>query len=128
MALLHKILVVDDDDISLFLATNLLKLLTVDVEVQTVSGAQQALDYLQAASQSGSYPELMLVEIIMEPMNGFEFMQAYRDSNRLNQLPIQIVFVSSNRQYRHLEQAQNFLDLDFIEKPLTPKNLAKYLA
>lgn len=79
---IHCILLIDDDP-----DDNFLHQLTIDEsglcdEIRVVESARQAIDYLsQPGSPAYLRPSLMLLDVNMPGMNGYEFMEAY------NQLP-----------------------------------------
>ena len=71
----RKILIVDDD--SFLLDMYALKFSQNNFEVYTASGARQAIDKLKG----GLNPEVMLMDIIMPEMNGFEMLAEINKEN-----------------------------------------------
>lgn len=70
-----KILIVDDD--SFLLDMYMLKFSQSNFEVITALGPQQALEKLH----SGIVPDVMLLDIVMPVMDGFELMEKMKEEN-----------------------------------------------
>jgi CheY-like chemotaxis protein len=83
-----KILIVDDDSFLLDMYT--LKFSQSNFEVTTALGPEQALKVLRG----GSVPDVMLLDIVMPVMDGFELMEKMKEEH-LAQTTIRIIL--SNR-------------------------------
>lgn len=81
---LSKILIVDDDD---FAATVTADMLTPEYDVQHVDNGQTALSLI-----SESTPALLLLDVDMPGMSGYEVCRALRDDSAISDLPI--IFLS----------------------------------
>jgi adenylate cyclase len=106
-----RILVVDDTPENLFLMTALLE---DEYEVVTASGG---LDALQIA-QSEAPPELILLDIMMPEMDGYEVMRQLRHNSATSGIPV--IFLTA---LTSIEEEQSGLDLgavDYITKPISP--------
>jgi CheY-like chemotaxis protein len=68
----HTILVIDDD--SFLLDMYALKFSQKDFRVTTASGTLEALDKLRG----GFAPEILVVDLVMPAMDGFEFLEVVR--------------------------------------------------
>ena len=80
MAALSCILLVDDDNTTNFLNQALLRRMAVSDAVLVAGNGQQALDLLAVHCEqpaSPTCPALILLDMKMPIMNGFEFLQAY---------------------------------------------------
>lgn len=73
---LRRILVVDDNDDDLFFAQIVLKAACVAAGVDLKETGQLALDYL--ASPQGQEVDIILLDINMPEMSGFEFLDLYQ--------------------------------------------------
>jgi len=86
-------------------------------EVETFSSGEDALKVLK----SGSVPSLMVLDIMMEGMDGYEFCKAVRSTRELEHIPI--IFLSAKT-----EEFDKVLGLelggdDFLAKPFGIKEL-----
>jgi len=71
-------MVIDDNNIDLYLASKMISKSAFAERVLTFTSAVDALAYLQEhARDPAALPEIMLVDIYMPMMSGFEFMEAF---------------------------------------------------
>jgi class 3 adenylate cyclase len=106
-----RILVVDDTPDNLFLMSALLE---DEYEVVTAEGGAQAL----AIAQSEQPPELILLDIMMPEMDGYEVMRNLRNNPTTAAIPV--IFLTA---LTSIEEEQFGLDLgavDYITKPISP--------
>ena len=117
---IQNILVVDDDKIFLVLVSRLLKTFYPKTTITSCLNGREALDYLDKST-----PDIILLDINMPIMNGWEFM------NRLplkKQEDLSIFIVSSSIDPRDQRLSKINLNIEgFIEKPLTPEKLKRVL-
>jgi CheY-like chemotaxis protein len=83
-----KILIVDDD--SFLLDMYSLKFAKYDFEIITALGSEQALEKLR----EGLIPDVILLDVVMPIMDGFEFMEKMKEENLA---PKAIRIILSNR-------------------------------
>jgi CheY-like chemotaxis protein len=81
------ILVIDDDEPTNFFTKIILEEYPCAQHVQIVQSGQEALDYLAAAMLIGDnenfpYPDLVLLDINMPAMNGWEFLEEFKKLSR----------------------------------------------
>jgi len=98
MAPPKRILVVDDDETSLFITQKLIKKADLVAKILLAKHGQEALNIVREVCQREQCPELILLDIHMPVMNGLD-----------------------------LALAQQYPIIDIIQKPLTPEKLAKFL-
>ena len=118
-----KILVVDDMEIEHVVATHAIKAFDDAIEVVSEYGAQEAMDKLKA---SETVPDLILLDINMPGMNGFDFLDEFA---KLDPLPtITIAMLSSSNQASDIERCLEFPFVKhFFTKPLEPEHLTAVL-
>jgi CheY-like chemotaxis protein len=127
--MIKKVLCVDDDTISLTISQLLLKRAGFAEEVDTVIDGSEALDYFekifnQSDTPASIAPELILLDINMPVMNGWEFLQEYT-FRYLEKLPnTRIVILSSTIDPEDFALAKHYpVVIQFISKPLSTENL-----
>ena len=81
---LNCILLVDDDVPTNFIHRKIIQKANVEAHVQAVTSGREALDFLTYAgnfvdSQGIPRPGIIFLDINMPGMNGWEFMDAYRE-------------------------------------------------
>lgn len=82
---------------------------------------------VRTVCQQGQCPELVLLDINMPIMDGFEFLEHLQTSVDLSSAPIKIVLVSSSMHFRDQAKAKQYPVFDYIQKPLTLEKLREYL-
>jgi CheY-like chemotaxis protein len=116
------ILLVDDDPVNNFLNQRLLEGLAVTEQLIVAHNGQEAFDLLQQHCQPASNetcPALILLDINMPVMNGFEFLQAYEQLSPPQQQATVIVMLTTSMQPQDIARAQQLHVTDFLSKPLT---------
>lgn len=109
-----RILVVDDDEMVLMALDELLK--PEGYEVHTVSSGTEALTKLDQDEY-----DLMMLDIIMPEMDGFELCRRIREKERYRETPIVFLTAKSREEDRvcGLEAGANL----FLSKPISPEKL-----
>lgn len=112
-----KILLVDDDKVMLFLHEAFLKRSGVLCETILCYNGEEAIDYLDK-SHGGDATFLVLLDINMPVMNGWEFLRTLGNRSYLSQ--VLIVMVSSATEESEKARAFTFRQvIDYQQKPLT---------
>ena len=109
-----RILVVDDDEMVLLALNELLK--PEGYQVHTVLSGKEALERLD---QNGY--DLLLLDIIMPEMDGYELCKRIREREEYKETPIVFLTAKSREQDRvtGLEAGANL----FLSKPISPEKL-----
>ena len=109
-----KILIVDDDEIQLLIAE---AILGSEYEIITAASGKKALEQIY----HGNIPDLILLDILMPEMDGFEVFNRIRAISLLQEIPI--AFLTSLDGTIVMEQAQKIGATDFIMKPYSREDL-----
>jgi len=108
------ILIVDDDQPSL----ELLQAYLEDVDCETVS-AKDGLQALKIISKSP--PDLVLLDIMMPKMSGFEVCKKIKNDPKTADIPV--IMVTALNEFGDIEQGINSGTDDFISKPVNKLEL-----
>ncbi|RSK39569.1 response regulator [Hymenobacter perfusus] len=115
-------LLVDDDDTTNYLNQRLLQRMAVTDTVLVAGNGQEALDLLhthceQAASPT--CPTLILLDMKMPRMNGFEFLRAYARRPPLQNPAVVIIMLTTSLNAQDVARMQDLPIAGFLTKPLT---------
>ena len=105
-----KIMIVDDDPGVVYTIKNGLEGLGADYEIITAENGKKCLEFLA----NNQMPDLIILDILMPVMSGWETFEKIREKKSGNELPI--IFLTA-RKYQIAKDAGGFLGEDFIEKP-----------
>ncbi|ADY27902.1 MULTISPECIES: response regulator [Cellulophaga] len=117
---LCKILLIEDDVVTNFITTSKLNNLGYS-NITAVENGKEAIDYLK-----DNKPDLIVLDLNMPIMDGFEFMES-KEQNCIC-MGVPIVIVTSSGRPSDKEKAKTFLDvISYLEKPLNYDKLQKIL-
>jgi len=110
-----KILAIDDEPINLQVIYNQLSM--KDYEVVTASSGMMALDMIN----KGLAPDLVLLDIMMPKMSGYDVCLEIRKKHPIYELPI--IFLTVKNQINDIMTSFSVGANDYIEKPFSKKEL-----
>jgi len=108
--MVKKIIICDDDPGVIFTVKTGIENLDSDYKIKTVSSGKACIELLEKEG----LPDLLLLDIMMPEMSGWETYQKIRETHSNDELPI--VFLTA-RTDRIAKDAGGFLAEDYIEKP-----------
>ncbi|MBV7532797.1 response regulator [Chitinophaga sp. sic0106] len=118
--------VVDDDEIFHFIIKKMLGQQDDNLIVTSFLCAEEALEQLSAVPQP-SLPSLIILDMNMDRMNGWDFIEAYRSIQPSLHNNIPIIMCSSSVDMRDLQKVEKTPELmAYITKPLD-KNKMKVI-
>lgn len=126
----HVVMLIDDSDADLLFTRIVIERSGGGWEVIGFEEARAALDYLQAPQ---SQPvDLILLDINMPGMNGFEFLAAYEQLRDAHQARAVVVMLTSSPDPGDRARALSFEAVrGYVTKPIdveSVRGLSKYLA
>ncbi|MGV3460570.1 MAG: response regulator [Flavobacterium sp.] len=117
--------VIDDDKIYHFLFKNLLKQNGIDVNVSFFHNGQEAIEHIKVNSDSGVLPDLILLDVNMPIMNGWQFLDEY--AQLLPALPkvSPVYMISSSNNEVDINKSKEFAHIvkDYLLKPVCKEDL-----
>ena len=90
----HRILLVEDNSADVFLMETSIEIDQVPMSLQVAGDGVVAMELLEQELRGGQLPELVLLDLNMPRMNGFEVLAALKASEALQTLPV-VVFTTS---------------------------------
>lgn len=116
-----KVLIVDDDPVILMIHRLKVKKSGLDAEPMEFLNGKPALDYLlEHRSQGHNF--LVLLDINMPEMNGWEFLEALKENQICTKVDVAIVTSSVNHEDK--AKAQNYERVfSYLTKPLKASDL-----
>jgi len=123
-----NMLVIDDDDINIFIIKKVIEKTGYEVDMISKSNGQLAVDYLSNIAHNVEiFPHIILVDINMPVLNGWEFLEAYEKLDILKS-NVHLYMLSSSVYEYDIEKAKTFKSVNgFISKPLTIERLKELL-
>lgn len=122
------ICLIDDDRIYQFTAKRIIELVNPMQKVLVFSNGKEALDFFsQQTLKHDELPDVILLDINMPVMNGWEFLEAYNGVKSDLDKHINIYMVSSSVDANDKLRSKTFDVKDFIEKPLDKEMMLKIL-
>jgi len=109
-----KILVIDDEKSIRFIIENTLK---QEFDVTTLSNGQEGLNYLEA----GNFPDLIICDLVMPELNGFEFLDRIKASGFFDDIPI--IILSGREWSKDKIKCFEMGAEDYVVKPFNPSEI-----
>lgn len=118
------IMIVDPDQISSYITELILLKDNLARRVQVVNSAEAALAALaklcfNAGTPLEGCPDLILLEIALAGMDGFDFLQVLQDWGQLDFIRERVVVLSCSISKRDILRAEAYQVRRFLSKPLT---------
>lgn len=125
MKSVELVCIIDDDKIYRFTTEKYIHMLKLASRVLSYSDGEEALDFLkQNTYREENLPDIIFLDVNMPIMDGWDFLEEYRELAPRLPKRITIYMVSSSIDIRDRERAQQITDIsDFIVKPITEEQL-----
>ena len=115
-----KILLVDDDEVYLFAAGKTIEATGLAEKVEVCNNGQEAINYLLNLMHNGiELPDVIFIDINMPVMDGWEFLEKYRElmGSRANE--IRIYILSSSVDKNDIQRSKQYECVsEYIIKPV----------
>lgn len=103
------VLIVDDTPENLMVMEGILQ---KDYNLKTTTSAKEAIDYAYATP-----PDLILLDVMMPEMDGFEACRQLKDNPKLRNVPV--IFITAKNKIADEELGFSLGASDFIHKPIS---------
>src|SRR5665647_214670 len=118
---LNCILLIDDDEPTNFLSNLLLEEANCTRHIQIEESGQKALEYLSGTDHDNndnsdlSYPELIFLDINMPAMDGWEFLDKYKELKREQQPKTVIIMLTTSLNPEDKQRAERIPEVAGFE-------------
>ncbi len=126
------VLIIDDDYTSRYLAKSLLEDLAISREILTANDGKQGLDKIKERclndlTAEGNCPDLILLDINMPVMNGFEVVEELHKLGKASLIEARIIVLTSSTNTHDKNKMLGFGVKGYLEKPISEDNLLPLL-
>jgi CheY-like chemotaxis protein len=123
----RKVFCIDDDEITLMLCKMVISKSSFSNEVTTALNGEEAITLLEKQFEEGSYPDLILLDLNMPVMNGWEFLDYYKKVGfEKKYKQIKIFILSSTIDPQEINKIKNYpFVADFLSKPISVEMIDK---
>jgi CheY-like chemotaxis protein len=128
--MLDKILCIDDDPITLMLCKKVVERVEFAKEVITAKNGEEAIHYFdnlfkeRKNNDSLVYPKLVLLDLNMPVMDGWEFLECYINKDYQNIfISTRFIVLSSSIDPYDVNRAKTYPVIGFLSKPITKEML-----
>lgn len=124
-----KVLLIDDNDIDLKINYKIIKLSGFFDEIILCQSGEEGIDYINKnLNEPESWPDFILLDIQMPEMDGFEFLEIYKNFPTDFLDHCKLAILSSTLDFGDIKKAEaNPLVLKLLKKPLYPNELQTLL-
>lgn len=116
---LKHLLLVDDDPTTNFFNRHLIGKMNIFDQIHVAENGQLALDKIEELQKMGEAPDMILLDINMPIMNGFEFLDHYGQLSDKIKSSVVVCMLTTSLAKEDLEMSKQYEILsDYIDKPL----------
>lgn len=122
---LHKLLLVDDDSAFNFLNRIILNANGINCEIEECLDGKSALDI---TANSEKCPEVILLDLNMPVMDGFEFLDEFEKQKRCSDYTNVFILTSSNQEEDHKKALSYKCVKGYFDKPFGEQHIREILS
>ncbi|MGH1484678.1 MAG: response regulator [Cellvibrionaceae bacterium] len=120
---LSRILIVDDSEADQFLCEYAIEHYDPAIEVKKVFDGKEALDFIENAEND---VDIIFLDINMPGMNGFDFLEIYKNYDGDNKA--KIIMLTSSVESEDYERCMQYDEVEqFLSKPLHMDKIGEFL-
>jgi len=124
-----RVLLIDDNDIDLKINSKVIKLSDFFEEIILCQSGEEGIAYItKNIDNPDLLPDFILLDIQMPEMDGFEFLEIYRNFPKAFLDSCKLAILSSTLDFGDIKKAEaNPLVIKLLKKPLYPNELQELL-
>jgi CheY-like chemotaxis protein len=128
MKQIENVIIVEDDPIASLIISKEIERHPRFILSMAFSNGKLSIDYIKSAfEQKGVLPDLILLDINMPVMNGWEFLDAFQNLERRKEVPV--IMLTSSIDPQDIEKARSYKEVKgYFSKPLTNESLDQIVA
>ncbi|RDC63126.1 response regulator [Adhaeribacter pallidiroseus] len=112
-------LLVDDDETTNYLNERLFNRMNITEKLLVANNGLEALEVIDRNCPEKNCPALILLDINMPLMDGFEFLKAYEQLNFTQKQSVVIIMLTTSLNPLDIEKVKGANVAGFLNKPLT---------
>lgn len=122
-----KLLLVEDNDLDVFMVQRLMRRLNLDYPIIHAKNGEEALKILRPDTANPTLvpPFIMILDINMPRMSGFELLDELVDDPMFSKIPVYIVSTSTRQKDK--DKAMTYRIRGYVVKPVTQTVLLEML-
>ncbi len=133
MKLFNRVLILDDDPASLYLARLMMEETGLAEAIATFYTAREGLEFIRTHcldehAAREDCPDLILLDINMPGMDGFEFLDALEMMGKKHMIRKVVVVLTSSSYPRDQEKMHAYGVRGFINKPVTEEKIMELVS
>jgi CheY-like chemotaxis protein len=122
-------IIIDDSELDCFIAQRLLKHSNRNLTVKIFQNARQVLEIIRESSKEDNQPTIILLDLQMPLMNGFDFVEEFEKLPAEVQKNYTIAILSSTKNPTDVYKILTYKTVySIIEKPLTKEKLLSLIS
>ena len=127
--LIGRVMLIDDDDMNNAISTLIIKKVDPQIDIQQFTDSRKGLSYLAEEYRNSPLPTLLLLDINMPVLNGWDVLQQLESYPSDIKSFLKIYMLSSSVNPTDRRRAAGLpLVSGFLERPLTTDNLQAILS
>lgn len=124
MSKINSILLVEDDSITNFINERLLNKLEFAESIKIALNGFEALTFIKdCLSNNRNCPQLIFLDINMPVMDGFEFLNEFKNLSFPGKDEVVIVVLTTSTNLNDIDKLKGSGNTDFVNKPLTKEKV-----
>jgi CheY-like chemotaxis protein len=121
---IQKLLILDDDQLGNSLVSTLIEDIDEIKSVYTEENGWEALNFLADCSREEEFPELILLDLKMPELDGFQFLDLYEKQYLRKYPDTKVVILTNSTLDTDYEKAKKFQSVvQYLHKPLSPDKI-----
>jgi CheY-like chemotaxis protein len=122
---INCVLLVEDDKVTNFLNERIIRGLKITDTIQITNNGYDAISFIHdfASENLNNCPEIILLDLNMPGVDGFEFIHAFKNMQFANQQNIRIIVLTTSVHEHDIKQIIGDKNIGYINKPLAEEKL-----